>query len=63
MQIIFWIIWLIICGVTSVVFLNFIIAEASASYSKVSENIERILVLEKVNLINESEEMQALFTC
>jgi len=34
-NIIFWIIWFIIVFVLNIIFLNFIIAEAGASYSKV----------------------------
>ena len=37
---IFWIMWLITTIVTSIVFLNFIVAEASASYVKVTEILE-----------------------
>jgi len=33
----FWIIWLFVMGATCIVFLNFIVAEASASYAKVVE--------------------------
>ena len=32
----FWLLWLIIIVVTNIVFLNFIIAEASASYERIS---------------------------
>jgi len=34
-NIIFWIVWFIIVFVLNIIFLNFIIAEAGASYSKV----------------------------
>jgi hypothetical protein len=37
---IFWIIWFMTVIVTCVIFLNFIVAEASASYSKVVECLE-----------------------
>ena len=37
---IFWILWLIVTIVTSIIFLNFIVAEASAIYVKVTEIIE-----------------------
>ena len=36
----FWILWLIAVVVTMVVFLNFIVAEASGSYAKVTETLE-----------------------
>ena len=35
----FWIIWLMVVVMTCIIFLNFIIAEASASYEKVKENL------------------------
>jgi hypothetical protein len=37
---VFWIMWLIVTIVTCVIFLNFIVAEASASYVKVTETLE-----------------------
>ena len=39
----------------TIIFLNFIIAEASASYNTVSENIDRIKQNQKVNLITEAD--------
>jgi len=39
-NIIFWVCWTLIVAVTCIVFLNFIIAEASASYEKVSESLD-----------------------
>ena len=36
---IYWIIWLMVVVLTCIVFLNFIIAEASASYAKVKDNL------------------------
>lgn len=35
----FWIIWLMVVVMTCIIFLNFIIAEASASYEKVKDNL------------------------
>lgn len=40
-----------------IIFLNFIIAEASESYDKVMSNIENNLRLQRISLICESEEM------
>jgi hypothetical protein len=37
---IFWLLWILITIITSVIFLNFIVAEASASYTKVTETLE-----------------------
>jgi hypothetical protein len=39
----FWIIWLVTAGMTCIIFLNFIVAEASASYSEVSEHLEEYI--------------------
>lgn len=39
----FWIIWFITVVVTCIIFLNFIVAEASASYAKVSEELENYI--------------------
>ena len=40
---IFWGIWILTVVVTSVIFLNFIIAEASANYAKVVNSLEAII--------------------
>ena len=37
---IFWLLWILITIITSVIFLNFIVAEAGASYTKVTETLE-----------------------
>ena len=39
----FWVMWLIIVFLTCIIFLNFIIAEASASYERVSEQLDNYL--------------------
>jgi len=54
---IFYMTWFTIAMLTSVIFLNFIIAEASESYNKVNANTHNILTHGKVVLINETEEM------
>ena len=54
-NIIYWIIWLMVVIITCIIFLNFIIAEASASYTKVTENLESLINLEKSSLIGEAE--------
>lgn len=58
---IFWFVWILSCIVTSVVFLNFIIAEASASYSKVIDSLEAIIWKERASMIFESETMSLKF--
>ena len=40
---IFWFTWGLIVIVTCVIFLNFIVAEASASYTKVTENLDQFI--------------------
>jgi hypothetical protein len=54
---IFWIMWLFTTIITSIVFLNFIVAEASASYTKVTDTLEQVIWQEQVSLILETEEM------
>lgn len=53
----FWIIWLMVVVMTCIIFLNFIIAEASASYEKVKENLQSMINIEKSQLIGEAESM------
>lgn len=53
----YWLIWLIVVIVTCIIFLNFIIAEASASYEKVKENLDAMINKEKASLIAEAETM------
>jgi hypothetical protein len=49
--------WLLITIVTSIIFLNFIVAEASASYVKVTETLELVIWKESASLILEAEDM------
>lgn len=56
-NIIFWLVWLLITIVTAIVFLNFIVAEASASYAKVTETLELVIWQEQASLILEAEDM------
>lgn len=56
-NIVFWILWVLILYITCIIFLNFIIAEACASYERVSVNIENYLQYQKATLIHESEDM------
>ena len=55
----FWVIWLFAVIITNIVFLNFIVAEASASYSKVNETLEAVIQKEKASMISESEQMSS----
>ena len=53
----FWLMWAIVVIVGCIIFLNFIIAEASASYEKVNSCLTEFIQKEKSNLIAESEAM------
>jgi hypothetical protein len=39
----FWIIWLITVVLTCIIFLNFIVAEASASYTEVAQQLDNYI--------------------
>ena len=56
----YWVVWLTVVVITNIIFLNFIIAEASASYEKVSSNLVAFLLKERAALIQEAEEMTPL---
>jgi len=51
----FWILWFIIALVAGIVFLNFIIAEASASYEKINANVDVNIMNAKAILIAEAD--------
>ena len=42
---------------TNIIFLNFVIAEAGNSYSKVQEKLVQYILIEKSKLIDEAESM------
>ena len=50
----FWVSWTLILTIANIIFLNFIIAEASSSYESVNERIDEIILKERTDLINES---------
>ena len=56
-HILFWITWVIMVIFSSLIFLNFIIAEVSNSYAKVKENINAQIYKERSSLINEAEDI------
>lgn len=56
-HILFWITWLIMVIFSSLIFLNFIIAEVSSSYNKVKTNIDSMIYKERANLISEVEDI------
>ena len=53
----FWLVFMMVFILTCVIFLNFIIAEASASYEKVSAELDSYISRQKAKLIAESEQM------
>lgn len=57
LNIIYWFCWVLIVAITCIIFLNFIIAEASASYETVMENLSEMIQKERASLIVESETM------
>lgn len=58
-HILFWSVWLLIVFFSSLIFLNFIIAEVSNSYQGVKESIDALIYKERASLINESEEIMS----
>jgi hypothetical protein len=54
---VFWLMWLMTVIITSIIFLNFVVAEACASYSRVTESLESVIKQAQAILISESEEM------
>jgi len=56
-HILFWITWLIMVIFSSLIFLNFIIAEVSSSYNKVKMNIDSMIYKERATLISEVEDI------
>ena len=58
-HILFWIIWVFIVFFSSLIFLNFIIAEVSNSYAKCKEWIDSLVYKERAGLILETEEIMS----
>ena len=56
-HVLFWITWLIMVIFSSLIFLNFIIAEVSSSYNKVKLNIDSMIYKERAGLISEVEDI------
>ena len=53
----FWIIWFLIVLFSNIIFLNFIIAEASASYETVKEKLDAEIYKSRASLISEAQFM------
>lgn len=54
-NIMFWILWVVVVYVACIIFLNFIIAETSKSYTNIDENLEATISMEKAGLCAEAE--------
>lgn len=59
-SIMYWFTWMFIVLMTSIIFLNFLVAEACASYEKVAEALDAFIYCEKASLIQEAEEMRPI---
>jgi predicted Holliday junction resolvase-like endonuclease len=55
--VIYWLVWIMVCVITCIVFLNFIIAEVSTSYAKVKERLDSLFLSERAKLIQEAQDM------
>ena len=53
----FWLMWVVAIIITNIIFLNFIVAEVSASYSKVTETLTAVIWRERASLIHEADIM------
>jgi len=56
----FWVLWFLVTTITCIIFLNFIIAEASASYENVKSRLDAMIFKEKASLIAEAEDMYTI---
>lgn len=53
----FWIIWFLTVMVACIIFLNFIIAEASNSYNEVNEFLDQVIQRQVADLTAEAEDI------
>ena len=53
----YWFIWLLSILLSCIIFLNFIIAETSASYESIKKNLNKMKFKEKSSLVTEAENM------
>ena len=58
----FWACWIIITFLTCIIFLNFIIAEAGASYENVKASLDQFIIKQKATMIAEAEVMKPAFS-
>jgi hypothetical protein len=57
-HILFWTVWCLMVALSSLIFLNFIIAEVSNSYKKVRVRINELVLRERATLIDEIEKLK-----
>ena len=55
-RVLFWCIWIIVFLFGCLIFLNFIIAEVSSSYTKVREKINSLVYKERAKMVEEVED-------
>jgi len=58
-HILFWILWFMMVVFSSLIFLNFIIAEVCNSYAEVRSNIDAFIYKERASLIAEAEDIMS----
>ena len=58
-HLLYWLVWLAMVVFSALIFLNFIIAEVSNSYSKINANISKLVYKERAGLINEAEDVMS----
>jgi len=58
-HLLYWLVWLGMVLFSALIFLNFIIAEVSNSYSKINANIAKLVYKERAALIDEAEDVMS----
>lgn len=53
----FWILWVLITILSCMIFLNFIIAEVSETYNRVKSTLQVVILQERGQMINESQDV------
>ena len=54
---VFWIIWTLTCIITCIIFLNFIVAEASETYATVDAELQNYIQQQRADLVAEAESL------
>lgn len=58
-HIMFWVIWILMVLFSSLIFLNFIIAEVGSSYQNIKDKVDSLVYKERANLVAEVEGMMS----